>query len=73
MQAMFSLCWPLTLLCHVSNEKGAFLAHVFSIVAGLYYRFFQHQVSWIWLGLHSPPFKQPPQIGSWDFWIWAIS
>jgi hypothetical protein len=31
---MFSLCWPLIPLRHISNEKGAFLAHVSSITVG---------------------------------------
>jgi hypothetical protein len=33
MYTMFSLCWLLTLLCHVLNEKGAFFAQVSSVIA----------------------------------------
>jgi hypothetical protein len=34
MYTMFSLCWLLTLLCHVLNEKGALFAQVSSVIAG---------------------------------------
>jgi hypothetical protein len=37
MYPMFSLCWPLTTLCHISNEKGAFLLMFPPLLPGPYF------------------------------------
>ncbi len=52
---MFSLCWLLTLLCHVLNEQGVLLAHVSSIVAGSLLLPFQAiRLGWALLGSLPP-------------------
>ncbi len=43
MFAMFSLCWPLTSLCHVSNELGAILLMIPPLLQGLNWRLFRLQ------------------------------
>jgi hypothetical protein len=50
------LCWPLNLLCHVSNEQRVLLAHISSIAAGsLLQPFWGVRVGRAWLGLPNPP------------------
>ncbi len=70
---MFSLCWLLTLLCHVSNWQEVFPLMFPPSMLDLYCCFPTYQVGQ-GLPRPAPPssLRPPPWTGFRKFWIWAI-
>jgi hypothetical protein len=69
---MFLLCWRLTLLCHVSNEKGVLSAHVSSIAAGSLLPPIYRASRWARLGLGHCPLTHSSRASFLYSWIQAI-